>query len=91
MINRKPDYFTVHKTSRYTLERDRFGNYLLTRHEGVDPARIHQAYFQGDDARLWEHNMDAIQGVKDWRAGNTLDKSFDFLCSGYDDILTPYL
>jgi hypothetical protein len=71
-----------HETSAYRLATDRFGFYYLTRLS--DNASV---FFQGDDADLWERNMDAIEGVKTWNAGNTLDKSFDFLCSGYDDIL----
>jgi hypothetical protein len=76
-----------HETARYCLSMDRFGNYELTRKS--DGA---SAYFQDDDARLWDDNMEAIVGIEvrgEWTAGNSLDKSFDFLCSGYDDILEP--
>ena len=73
---------TRHETARYKLESNRFGDFTLTRKS--DGA---SQYFQGDDAQLWHHNMDAIEGIKTWNAGNTLDKSFDFLCSGYDEVL----
>jgi hypothetical protein len=46
-----------------------------------------RAFFQGDDADLWQRNMEAIEGITQWNAGNTPDNSFDFLCSGYDDVL----
>lgn len=73
---------TRHETKAYRLESDRFGFFTLTRlGDGAS------AFFQGDDATLWDRDMTAIEGVKVWNAGNTLDKSFDFLCSGYDEIL----
>lgn len=72
-----------HETSSYKLEEDRFGFFTLTRK--VDGW---SAFFQGDDASLWERNMSAIEGIKDWaHPAWTLDTSFDFLCSGYDQIL----
>ena len=73
-----------HETGSYRLETERNALFftLTRKSDGAS------AFFQGDDAGLWLRNMDAIEGVKTWNAGNTLDKSFDFLCSGYDDILT---
>lgn len=73
---------TRHVTASYRLDAHRFGCYELVRL--ADGAT---AFFQGDDAALWERNMDAIEGIKEWNVGNSLDQSFDFLCSGYDDIL----
>lgn len=74
-------HHTVHSTFAYTLRSDRFGNYTLTRNDLFQS----RAYFQGDDARLWEQNMDALYHARDY--GDEFDKVFDFLCSGYDDIL----
>lgn len=70
------------KTERYALSQDRFGHFRLTRK--TDNA---SAYFMGDDADLWERNMTAIEGIKDWPESNPPERSFDFLCSGYDEIL----
>lgn len=74
--------YTRHETEKYRLQTDRFGFYVLTRK--ADNA---SAFFQDDDATLWNRNMTAIEAVKIWNAGNSLDGSFDFLCSGYDEIL----
>lgn len=68
-------------TDAYRLERDRFGFYRLSRlSDGAS------AFFQGDDADLWSRNMEAIERcfIDDEAK---LINSFDFLCSGYDDIL----
>jgi hypothetical protein len=67
--------FALHETNNYRLEQDQFGFYLLTR-----KADLVSAYFQGDDAVLWDRSMDAI---KVWYAGNALDRAFDYLCSEY--------
>jgi hypothetical protein len=49
------------------------------------------AYFQGDDAYLWDRNILALDKIENsargWCAGNSFTQSFDFLCSGYDDVL----
>lgn len=77
--------YLSHETARYSLHFDRIGNYTLVRR--ADKA---SHYFQGDDARLWDRNMEAILDLdasKSWAPGHSLDTSFDFLCSGYDDIL----
>jgi hypothetical protein len=72
-----------HETDSYRLETERNGLFVtLTRKSDGK-----SAFFQGDDADLWLRNMDAIESIKKWNAGNTLDKAFDFLCDGYDDIL----
>jgi hypothetical protein len=71
-----------YETSKYRLEQDRFGFVLLVRK--ADGAT---AFFQGDDADLWDRNMSSLESIKTWNAGNSPDNSFDFLCSGYDDIL----
>ncbi len=72
---------TRHETARYKLVSTGYGFELI---RSADAAT---AFFQGDDADLWERNMTALEAIKDWRAGNSLDASFDFLCSGYDEIL----
>jgi hypothetical protein len=74
--------FIRHGTGRYILSEDRHGFFHL--HRIADGA---SAFFQGDDADLWDRNMRSLEGVKQWNAGNSLDRSFDFLCSGYDDLL----
>jgi hypothetical protein len=74
-----------HETSSYSLHSDRFGNFLL--HRRSDGA---EAYFEGDDALLWRSNIDAIVKIDQangWGSNNSFDKSFDFLCGGYDDVL----
>lgn len=77
----------IHETKAYRLETDRFGFYTLTRlSDGFD------AFFQGDDASLWERNMASLLAIESrggWRSTGSLDRSFDFLCSGYDEILQP--
>lgn len=75
-------FFTRHETDAYSLTSHDWGCYLLSRKS--DGA---SAFFQGDDADLWERNMDALEAVKEWPAGNSLDQSFNFLCSGYDHVL----
>lgn len=77
--------FTRHETKRYSLIQHKIP-FSFTLGRKVDGA---SAFFQGDDANLWDDNMSAIEGIKIWRAGNTLGKSFDFLCSGYDEVLAP--
>lgn len=73
---------TRHETGSYRLTADRHGFYeLIRKRDGKS------AFFQGDDADLWLRHMNSIESIKTWNAGNSLDKSFDFLCSGYDDIL----
>ena len=73
--------FIRQETSAYRLERDRFGFYELTRKS--DGA---SAFFQGDDADLWNRNMDALERChRDDEP--RLVSTFDFLCSGYDDVL----
>jgi len=47
--------YLEHETSSYSLHSDPFGNFLL--HRRADGA---ECYFQGDDARLWRDNIDAI-------------------------------
>ena len=74
--------FTRYETSAYRLTTDRHGFYELIR-----KADGKSAFFHGDDADLWSRNMDSIESIKTWNANNSLDRSFDFLCSGYDDIL----
>ena len=69
-----------YETNQYALSVDRFGHYELTRKVGGK-----SAYFQGDDADLWTHNMRAICQVHSLYAAR--DKSFDILCHGYDDML----
>lgn len=70
------------ETDAYRLTSDRFGFYVLTRKS--DGA---SAFFQGDDALLWDRNMDAIEHTNiDDEA--RLNSTFDCLCSGYDDILS---
>lgn len=73
---------TRYQTDAYHLTTDHHGFYqLIRKRDGKS------AFFQGDDANLWSRNMDQIESIKVWNAGNSLDKSFDCLCSGYDDIL----
>ena len=73
---------TQHETELYKLELDRFGFYTLTRKR--DGAT---AFFQGDEASLWSRNMALIKAI-DFGDGsvNSLDGSFNSLCSGYDDM-----
>jgi hypothetical protein len=73
--------FIRHETAAYKLMQLPYGFVLTRKTDGAS------AFFQGDDAALWHSNMDAIEGIKTWNAGNTLDKSFDFLCSGYDEVV----
>lgn len=73
--------YTRQETDAYKLERDRFGFYTLTRkHDGAS------AFFQGDDANLWDRNMDAIEHCHA-NDESRLNSTFDCLCSGYDDVL----
>lgn len=72
-------HYLICATTRYSLHADHFGNYTLKRR--ADSA---SAFFQGDDADLWSRNMEALLASP---ALHNLDKSFNFLCSGYDDIL----
>jgi hypothetical protein len=77
--------YLQHETSSYSLHSDQFGGYTLKRR--ADGA---SAYFQGDDARLWSRNIEAILDVYEkggFKDEPGLDRSFDFLCSGYDDVL----
>lgn len=86
-MNINPGFFLEHETSRYSLHSDRFGSFLLKRRS--DGA---ECYFQGDDARLWRANIDAIVSIDQrnaWGTNNSFDSSFDFLCSGYDHVLEP--
>lgn len=74
----------IHATNAYRLTDFGYGVELKRLSDGAT------GFFQGDDATLWRDNMDAIIGIElrhEWRAGNSLDKSFDCLCSGYDDVL----
>lgn len=73
--------FTRHETEAYKLTQLPYGFELMRKSDA------RRSFFQGDDADTWRRNMDSIEGIKQWNAGNTLDKSFDFLCSGYDEIL----
>lgn len=72
---------TRHETASYRLVSTGYGFELVRLSDNAS------AFFQGDDANLWESNMAAIEGVQTWNAGNALDGSFDFLCSGYDEVL----
>jgi len=74
-------WYTAHLTDRYHLEVDRMGFYKLTRSE--DGA---EAYFQGDDAILWDRNMTAIETCHE-DSEPALNRSFNCLCEGYDDVL----
>jgi len=79
-------WFLEHETARYSLKSDRHDFFLL--HRRSDGA---ECYFQGDDANLWRNNIDALVSIElksGWNAGNSLSAAFDFLCSGYDDVLT---
>lgn len=71
-----------HETQAYRLSEDRFGNFMLRRN--ADGA---EAYFQGDDATLMDHNMSLLEGINPWTAGNTFDDAFDHICGGYDEVL----
>lgn len=73
--------FVRQETATYRLWQLPYGFELMRKSDA------RRAFFQGDDADLWEANMISIEGIKQWNAGNTLDKSFDCLCSGYDDVL----
>ena len=78
--------FLEHETSNYSLHSDYIGNFLLIRRSDLA-----EYYFQGDDAQLWRHNINAIvkidQSKTGWSPNNSFDKSFDFLCSSYDDVM----
>lgn len=69
------------ETDRYILNTDRMGFFELIR--VMDGASL---YFQGDDAQLWCRNMEAIEAT---HADDevALERSFDFLCEGYDELL----
>jgi hypothetical protein len=77
---------TLHtETANYRLETQGSGLFFtLTRK--ADNA---SAFFQDDDAALWARNMDALERIPFWAPGNSFDRSFDVLCSGYDEILEP--
>ena len=66
-------------------------SYILNKHEFASCELIRKAdgastFFQGDDFDLWSDNMSAIERCyKDDETG--LIGSFNFMCSGYDEIL----
>jgi hypothetical protein len=71
------------ETDAYRLESERNGLwYTLTRK--IDGT---SAFFQDDDADLWQRNMDSLESITDWKTTNTFEQSFNFLCSGYDDVM----
>ncbi len=77
-------HYIRHETASYRLTHLSYGFELVRKSDA------RSAFFQGDDAKLWDDNMLAIEKLEaenGWRAGNTIDKAFDFLCSGYDDVL----
>ena len=71
-----------HETDNYRLTSRRLGFCMLVRK--ADGA---SAFFQDDDAALWERNLSALQSIKSWSENDSLDKSFDLICEGYDEIL----
>lgn len=71
-----------HETGEYRLTHETFGCFLLTRK--ADGA---SAFFQDEDADLWDRNMSALETIKAWAPGNSLDQSFNFLCDGYAEVL----
>lgn len=73
--------FIRHETTAYKLWQLPYGFELIRKSDA------RRGFFQGDEADLWELNMTSIESIKKWNAGNTFDKAFDFLCSGYDEIL----
>jgi len=72
------------ETAAYRLESERSNGLWYTLTRKSDGAT---GFFQGDDADLWDRNMDAVERCN---ADNEqrLNETFDCLCSGYDDILT---
>lgn len=74
------------ETERYRLDEHRtpFSFTLTRKADGFN------AFFQGDDADLWDANMNALEKITGWNAGNSLERSFDFLAEGYDDVLGPF-
>lgn len=70
---RKTKMFTERATDNYTLERDRFGNYLITRYSDN-----HCVYLQGDDA---------VQFENEYGTGCINDAMFDWACSQYDHVM----
>ena len=66
------------ETENYTLDCDRFGNYVLTRKS--DRA---SAYFQGDDAWAWDREIAALCRAKHCMR----DELFDAIASEYDEVL----
>ncbi len=75
--------FVRHETDKYKLVQLPYGFELMRKSDA------RRAFFQGDDANIWEENMEAIENIKEWSAAypRGLDSGFDSLCSGYDDIL----
>lgn len=75
-----------HETTRFKLEEHRtpFSFTLTRKSDGFN------CFFQSDDADIWDSNMTALEKITGWNAGNSLDKSFDFLCDGYADVLGPF-
>jgi hypothetical protein len=73
-----------HETDNYRLETERNGLCItLTRKRDGK-----SAFFQNtDDTSLWLRNIDAIE--KTHRSDSLrLDRTFDFLCTSYDDLLS---
>lgn len=76
---------TRHETARYRLVSTGYGFELVRIADNAS------AFFQGEDATLWESNIAALEKIEaknGWAPGNTFDATFDHLCSGYDEILT---
>lgn len=74
-------YGRFFETNAYTWQQVK-GGCTLTRN-----ADNKSAFFQGDDADLWYRNLNAIEAIKRTPQMQSLAQSFNFLCSGYDDIL----
>lgn len=73
--------FTHTETERYRLSHDTMGHFELYRKD--DGA---SAYFQGDDSLLWWRNLEAME-ITHRGDEQGFERSFDFLCEGYDEIL----
>lgn len=74
-----------HETTRYRLEEDPCGFFTLTRKDDGK-----SVFMQGDDARDMDDSMGSIEDIKAWSPSfpRGLDSAFDYLCSGYDEVMS---
>jgi hypothetical protein len=87
---REMDYVCRARTDAWSLWTRGNGAFVLL----VRASDGASAHFQGDDADLWDRNMDAIESIDragKWGTANTFESSFNLLCDGYSEVLKPYM